>query len=673
MIDNKSPSLSEAKRALLQQRIRGRDAAAPRPRVAAATRTSRSPLSVAQEQLWFFSQLAPDNPVYNESITIRKRGTFDIGVFRSAFNELVGRHDVWHCTFESDGGDRGQAVSSAPVYDLPVLDLSGLPMVEAEQEATRPAGGATARPYALRRGPLLRPTLVRFADDDHRLYLALHHLIFDGGSLSRTVLPELIALYDGFAGGGTSPLGSDPVQYADYAAWEREWVEGAEFARRLEYWKRHLDGAPNLVLPLDNARPARQRFRGGTEPMHIDVRTVQQLRDLSQHNRVSLFQTLASVFATLLHRYSGQDDVVFGTVTDLRQRSQHEHVVGYCVTPLVLRVDVADDPTLTQLLSRVRNDTLDALDNKVPFERLVREIHPAREAGTNPICQALLVLEPSGDVTDTAWSLDLTGTTVDDAIGHAKFDLAIELDERPDGDIAGRLIFNADVLDRQTVRRIIGHWDRLLEAVIADPARPISELPMLSELELHQQVVEWNATAHAFPRDSCVHHLIADQAARTPDAVAVTSSRGTVTFAELDDQAARLAAHLRACGVGTDVLVGICMDRSVDMMVALLAVLKAGGAYVPLDPAFPPDRIAFMLADSELPVLLRQRAVMEQLPEVAATAWCLDEIRDELDAEPADGLDEAVGGQDLAYVIYTSGSTGRPKGVEIPHRALEIG
>ena len=492
---------------------------------------------MVQEQLWYFSQLAPDNPVYNEAVTIRKRGVLDLDALRAAFNEVVLRHDIWHSTFQVVDGEPWQVVSPAPTYELPVLDLSGLPTVEAESRATRLAAADAMRPYDLERGPLLRPLLVRFADDDHRLYLALHHLIFDGGSLSQTILPELIALYDEFAIGGVSPLPSDPVQYAEYATWEREWTTGLQFAKRIEYWKQHLAGAPALALPLDRARPALQAFHGGTEPMHIDAESARRLREVGRSNGATLFQTLASVFAVLLHRYTGEQDIIFGTVANLRQRLRDEHVVGCCVTPLVLRIDVGDDPLFTRLLGRVRGDLVDALDNKVPFERLVRALHPLREAGANPICQAVFVLEPKVGAVTPTWSLDLTANEVDDAIGHAKFDLSVELDERPGGDIAGRLIFNTDIFNRETVRRMLSHWDTLLEGVIDNPLRPISELPLLTAVDERRQLVEWNATETDFPRDSCVHHLVTAQAARTPDAIAVIDSRGTLSFAELDEQA----------------------------------------------------------------------------------------------------------------------------------------
>ena len=415
-----------------------------------------------------------------------------------------------------------------------------------------------------------------------------------------------------------------------------------------------------------------QAFHGGTEPIHISAGTAQRLRELSHENGATLFQTLASVFAVLLHRYSGQDDIVFGTVANLRQRLQHEHVVGCCVTPLVLRIDVGDDPLFTHLLGRVRSDIIDALDNKVPLERVVREVHPLCEAGANPICQAVLVLEPAAVASDPSWTLHLTATEVDDAIGHAKFDLSVELDEHSDGHIDGRLIYDIDLFQSETARYMVDHWSRLLESIATESQRAVSELSMLSEEELHQQLMEWNSTDTEYPRDACVHELIAEQTQRTPHAIAVICGDEWLTYSELEQRAQRIARRVSESNAGRGV-VAICVERSVNMLAGMLGVWKSGAAYLPLDPNYPADRLAFMLEDSGAAVLLTYRRLLPTLPEHHATVICLDDDWMSADADvDGSGTDVAPPGSadDLAYLLYTSGSTGKPKGVAVHHRAV---
>ena len=524
------------------------------------------------------------------------------------------------------------------------------------------------QPYQLDKGPLLRPLLVRFAEDEHRLYLALHHLIFDGVSLNRVVVPELVALYDAFAAGEQPALPEPAIQYADYALWSQEWAKTEGFARRIEYWRRHLEGAPELQLPLDHPRPRQQRFRGAMERVRLSEDLVRRLRSLSASEGATLFQVLASAFAVLMHRYAaGQDDVVFGTVSDLRQRPELEAMVGYCLTPVVVRADLGGDPSFRQLLGRVRTELLDDLAQQVPFGRLVGDLQPARDASINPFFQAMLVLEPPLSSTDSSWSLHLMEAELGNAVGNAECDLILELDARPEGQIDGRLIYNSDLFDPQTAQRVTGHWLMLLEGIPEAPERRVSELEMLTAEEINQQVVEWNATEVPYPRDASVHELVARQVERSPEAVAVVFEDDRLTYRELDQKANRLAHRLRAAGADTGKVVGICVERSLDMLVGLLGILKAGAAYVPLDPHHPPDRLAFVLEDSGASVLLTQRPLLPSLPHHRSEVICLDEsFADQPGTAPA----APVSADDLAYVLYTSGSTGRPKGVCVHHRAV---
>ncbi len=588
---------------------------------------------------------------------------------RAALSELIHRHEIWRTTFDIIDGQPVQVVHPAQPVDLPLIDLSGLAPADAEREAVLLAAGEARRPYQLDQGPLLRPLLIRLGADSHRLCLALHHLIFDGISLYRVVLPELVALYDAYDAGLVPQLPEPLVQYSDYAARTRTAVATTRVAGRMDHWRRRLTGAPQLLLPLDHPRPAVQRFRGAMLPIRIDAQLVGELRSLSRHSGGTLFATIASAFAVLMHRYSGQDDVVFGTLCDLRDRSELQTMVGYCMTPLVLRVDLAGDPTFAQLLATVRSELLDAVDHVVPFANLVRELHPPRQPGANPIFQAMLVIEPPMKPVDPAWSLRQMETEIGNAVGHAKFDLHLELDERPEGHIDGRLIYRTDLFDPPTAHRMVGHWLTLLHGVVQEPDHPISRLPLLTSGE-RRQLTEWNATTTRTRRDVCVHTLVSEQAQRTPDATALVSGEDILTFRELDRRANGLAHQLRRAGAASGAIVAMCVDRTPDMVVGMLAVLKSGAAYLPLDPDDPPLRLAEMLEGSGATILLTESSRLATLPHQDRKVVCTDAVGSgrarERERPPASRTE----GSDPAYVIYTSGSTGRPKGVVVPHAAL---
>jgi len=671
MIAGERRGLTDAKRALLEQRMRGL-VAVPQPAIPAVTRRREdgpAPLSVAQEQLWYFSQLAPENPVYNEAASIRKDGPLDLDALTRAFNEIVRRHEIWRTTFAIEGGRPLQVVHAPQAFDLPLIDLSSLAGPEREPAATRLVAEEARRPYLLTEGPLVRPLLVRFAEDHHRLYLAMHHLVFDGVSLYRIILPELVALYEAFTAGLTNPLTNHHLQYADYATWELAWAGSDEMLRRLSYWRRRLEGAPSLELPLDHPRPPRQRFRGGMEALLLNSDLTSGLREIARDAGCTLFQVICAAFAVLMHRYSGQDDVVFGTMADLRLRPELESMVGYCSTPLVLRVDLCDDPTFRELLGRAREEILGALANVVPFERVVRDVQPTRDPSMNPVYQAMVVLQPPVVASDSSWATHGMDVAVGNALGHAKLDLHLELEESPEGHVSGRLIYNSDVFDQVTAAGMAGHMVRLLEGIVEDPQRLVCDLPVLTEPELRRQIVDWNATDAGYPQDSSLHDLIQVQAELSPDAIAVQCAGNRLTYRELDRRANRLAHLLRKAGVARGDLVGVCVPRSLEMLVGMLAILKAGGAYVPLDPLYPAERLAFMVEDSGARVIVTQSGLpagLLGLDIAVIHTTDLDTAGDLPDTAPAGGAT----GEDLAYVIYTSGSTGKPKGVRIPHRAV---
>ncbi len=465
----------------------------------ATVTSAASPLSVAQEALWFMHVLAPGRVNYNESIAIHRDGPLDPHALRRAFGELVRRHEAWRTTFDVVAGQAVQIVQPVPSLPVPHFDLSDLDGDEAEHEALRLSGRLARIPYDLRHGPLVRPRLVSFPGDRHRLILAMHHLAFDGVCVSRVVLPELVALYDAVRAGLPSPLADPPAQYGDYARWEQEWIAGPRAARRLEHWRRRLDGAPELPLPLDRPRPAQRRFRGAIVPLTVPSERVRALREVGQSSGATLFQSLAAVWALLLHRFSGQDDVITSTAADLRQRREFEAVVGYCLTPLVLRCDLSGDPSFSELVVRVRNDLLDGLENLVPFERIVRAADPERSRDINPIYRTMLILEPAYLAPDPSWSLHQLASDVDAAVGGSKLDLELQLDERPEGHIQGRLVYDTDLFEATTATRLAGHWLALIDAVLAAPSSRISSLSIDGGAARRGGVVDWGRAVSPGP------------------------------------------------------------------------------------------------------------------------------------------------------------------------------
>ena len=661
--------LSDAKRALIQRRLRGhsrpRDEHAPS--LSRVTQLRPAPLSVAQEQLWYFSQLAPGNPVYNEAVSIRKDGAFDADAFREAFREIVRRHEIWRSTYELRDGEPVQVVHQVPELLLPLIDLSHLPQPDAERDAAAIAAEDARRPYSLETGPLVRPTLVKLGADQHRLYLALHHLVFDGVSLYRIILPELIALYNANCSVGGLRLPPPEMQYADYAAQSREWADSQEFAGRLAYWREHLAGTPSLQLPWDHPRPAAQRFRGSMLPLRISRDLSDRLRSLGRRPGATLFQVIATAFAVLLHRLSGQEEIVFGSLSDLRDRTELENMVGYCLTPLVIRSTAGDELSFVELMSRVRGDLLTGLEHAVPFDRIVRELNPDRDPGANPVFQAAIALEPPPPVLDPSWSLHQMEAAIGNKVGHAKFDLHLELDERREGHIDGRLIFNTDLFEAQTAERIAGHWETLLHSIVDDPDMPVSKLNVLSAAERHTQLFAWNETQAEYPRGGCVHDLVAAQVQRTPEAIAIECGDERLTFAELDRSANRIAHRLQALGARAGTLVALCIERSPAMVTTMLGILKSGAAYLPLDPGHPAGRLAYVLADSGADILVTQSDLLSRFPTCPAKTLCIDIERFEALSNQAP--ESSSSAHDLAYVIYTSGTTGRPNGVGIQHRS----
>jgi amino acid adenylation domain-containing protein len=636
-------------------------------RPAARRGTRLAPLSFAQQRLWFIDQITLDSPFYNIPEALRLRGQLDVRALERSLDEIVRRHEALRTNFTLNGDEPVQSVGEASAHvALDVLDLTDAP--QAEEEALRLAVEEAHRPFNLSSDLLIRARLLRLGVQDHVLLITMHHIASDGWSMG-IFFRELAALYESYSEGRAATLAELPVQYADFAVWQREYLTGAVLDEQITYWRERLGGElPVLELLTDRTRPALLTYKGADEQFALSPELTSRLKALARREGATSFMLLLAAFKTLLQRYTGQTDIIVGTPVAGRSRAELEHLIGFFVNTLVLRTDLAGDPTFLQLLARVRQATLGAYAHQdVPFEKLVEELQPERDMSRNPIFQVMFALQnaPMEDLSLRGLQLEALPIAND----ATRFDIEFHLWES-DGALAGNLIYNTDLFDASTVARLLEHFQNLLAAVAAEPETRISALSMLSEDERRQTLFAWNDTARDYPRDRCVHELFAEQAARTPDAVAVTFEGERITYRELDARSNRMARYLRARGVGGEVLVGVMMERSVEMIVALLAILKAGGAYVPLDLAYPARRLQFMLEDAGVRVLLAGREQLRLLPRTTAEVICMDDARPEIDGESPERLHANATPDNLAYVIYTSGSTGTPKGVCINHRAI---
>ncbi len=661
--------LSKTKRALLEKRLRGELASSSEAlTIPRRPQQGPVPLSFVQRGLWFLDQLVAGSPLYTIPAALQLSGPLNTTALHQSLNALVQRHEVLRTTFVAVDGHPMQVIAPVLTVPLPIVDLSALPNAEREAEALRLANEEVQRPFDLTQGPLMRVLLLQLGAEEYVLLLPIHHIISDGWSLG-VLYQELATLYTAFASGTPSPLPDLPIQYADFALWQQEQLQGEARADQLAYWKQQLAGAPTVLdLPADRPHPAVPTYRGSAHLVTLPPGLTEVLKALSRREAVTLHMTLVAAFQTLLYRYTGQDDMVIGSVAAGRTQAELEALIGFFVNTPVLRTDLSGNPTFRELLGRVREVTFEAqAHQEVPFDYLVRELQPTRSLGQNPLFQVMLILAPPLPTLPAGW--EPSHMVVE--TGTAKCDLYLDLAERPEG-LLCRWEYSTDLFDATTIARMAGHWQTLLEGVVANPTRRLSELPLLTEKERHQLLVEWNATQATYPRDQCIHQLFEAQVERTPDAVAVVFEEEQLTYRELNSKANQLARSLQQLGVGPEVLVGLCMERSLEMIVGLLGILKAGGVYVPLDPEYPQERLSFLLQDTQMPVLLAQQRLASRLPQQHVQLVCLDtgwdKIAQQSEANPISG----VTGENLAYVIYTSGSTGQPKGVLIPHRAVAV-
>jgi amino acid adenylation domain-containing protein len=639
----------------------------PAPPIGRASREGRLPLSYAQRSLWLTDRMEPGNVAYNISNALVLTGPLSVPALRGALAEVIRRHEVLRTTFPTVEGEPAQRIASAGSAGLlPLIDLSALSAGPRAEEQRRLAAEAALRPFRLDRDALLRALLLRLGDEEHALLVTVHHIVSDAWSAALLVR-EWTTLYAAALEGRPSPLSELPIQYADYAAWQREWLRGEVRESLLSYWRGQLAGSPAaLEMPTDRPRPAVQTYRGAAETLRLPRELKEGLEGLSRGASTTLFMTLLAAFAALLARRSGQTDVVVGTPTAGRGRREIEDLIGFFINPLPLRIDLSGEPGFQELLVRVRRTVLEALAHQdLPFEMLVEELQPVRDRSRSPLFQAKFQLQNVPVSRSLVAGLGLK--PLGQVIEAVKLDLDLNLGEVGDG-LGGALEYRTDLFDRSTAERLLRHFQLLLETVVAAPDRSLWEIELLTDDE-RRQLLAWGTNAGPRPAGT-FPEVFAAQAMERPDAPALVFGGETLTYAELDRRANQLARHLAGLGVGPEVLVGLAMERSASMVVGILGILKAGAAYLPLDPSYPAERLALMLDDAQPPVLLTEDAVVDLLPQYWGFTVNLDADEAFVGLQSDEPLAPGIEPENTAYVIFTSGSTGEPKGVRLTHRGL---
>jgi amino acid adenylation domain-containing protein len=652
--------LSEARRALLQQYLRGAKPAT----IPKREESGPAPLSYPQRQIWLHSQLAAGWLIYNEPITIYRYGPLDVSALERSFTEIVRRHEAWRTTFKWDGDECVQIVGPAPkCVKLPIVDLRAHP--QAEAEARRLATTDMHQPFDLAEGPMYRLRLVRLRDDEHRLYITLHHIIFDGVSLYRVLLPELVKAYEAFSKNESPQLPDLPIQYCDYAAWQRKSIKEIP-SQHLAYWQSTLADLPVLNLKTDHPHPPSQTYPGAMELFEVSGETSAALKALSREQRAAPFAVMAAAFTALLHGYTEQENIVIGGISSGRDRAETMNLLGCFLNTLPICCAFSKADRFVDLIARVRGTVLEALSHETPFELLVQRFAGKRDPSRAPLLQVLMVMEPPLDPLPTGWGFAYMDVKAD----TAKFDLQLGLEDRDRG-LAGSFIYNTDLFEPQTIQLLKSRWLNLLHRIAGAPTQTVSKLIAAVWRDTSAlPPIEWSGTRTDYPRDATIHQIFEQQVARTPAAVAIAFGDTKMTYRELNRRANCLARRLQKLRVGRDVPVGVFMERSPEMVVALLAILKAGGAYVPLDPSYPAERISLMIGDTETPVILTQSKIRSALVNSKWNPKILCADTETFPEQSKTSPQADVQASDIAYIMYTSGSTGTPKGVAVPHRAV---
>jgi len=663
-----SYTLSPVKQALLQQRLkRASHEQVEGLEIPIRPNRDSAPLSFTQRQMWVIDQLTPGNPAYNLPYGYRLRGTLKVSALEASFNQVIERHEALRTRFSVEGGEPVQVIHPDLSIRIEVTNLDHLKVEERELRLKALASKESLKSFDLSRLPLIRVALFKLGESEHVLLVNLHHIVADGLSIG-LLLNELDTFYRRLTGGKAPPPPELTVQYGDFAQWQQEMMaDETAHAKQFEFWRKKLCGTlPVLALPADKPRPAFQSFNGSNVFFNLPADLVQGLKSIGAREGCTFFMTVLAAFQVLLQRYSGMDDIIIGTPIAARTPAELAPLIGLILNMAALRCDVSGDPTFIELLRRSRDTTLNAFSNgDLPFEALVQRLKIERDPSRNPVFQAVLQVLAStppklGDLDISSFHFDLK---------FAQFDLSLHLYEEGEA-YRGRFEYCSDLFDAATITGLCGHFGTLLEAVVREPDKCISALPMLADAERQQLLVDWNQTALDYPRDQCVHTIFETQASRTPDAVALEFEGLRLTYNELNARSNQLARHLRRHGVGPEVMVAICVERSLETAVGILGILKAGGVYVPLDPAFPASRLSFILEDTAAPVLLTQAKLRDRLPAYSGRTISLDLDWPQISREDEENLDVGLTSSNLAYVIYTSGSTGWPKGTCIEHRSV---
>jgi amino acid adenylation domain-containing protein len=639
------------------------------------------PASFAQQRLWFLDRSIPGNTIYNVPTAIHLAGSLNLAALERTFNEIVRRHETLRTTFIVEDGQPLQAIAPSATIPLHVLDLQHLGIEDRDVKAKSIINTELNHAFDLASGALFRVTILVLSDTEHILLINMHHIICDDWSLG-ILIQELGTLYAAFTQNQTAPLLELPLQYADFAQWQREWLQGEVLDTQLAYWREQLNGLSTLNLPTDKPRAAIQNYRGAAKFLELPKQLTDALEQLSQQAGVTLFMTLLAAFKTLLYRYTDREDIAIGSPIANRNRSEIEGIIGFFVNTLVLRSDLAGNPTFRELLDRVREVTVGAYTHQdLPFEKLVEELHPERSLSHHPLFQVVFGFQNA-----PMSPLELPGLVpklINIDFKTTRFDLELHLwkygedfrssdggNWEDDEGLRGIIVYNTDLFEPATIDRMLNHFKNLLSGIVTNPARQIANLPLLSDLEQNRVIVEWNHTQVDNPETQSIDRIFEAKVRQYPDAIALNFDNECITYQELNSRSNKLARHLQKLGVSTEVLVGICIPQSIETIVGLLAILKAGGAYVPLDPSYPQERLNFMLEDARVAVLLTQSNSIDRFKDFANPIVSIDNDWEIISQERADNLQCATSIDNLAYVIYTSGSTGQPKGVAVTHKAI---